>query len=437
MSDVSFTFDPRGFERGTQAAAKSFDKLNAVMSGFAKGFSHKMSTAVAFGMAKVDLAIGAAKKAWGWIKQGVPELTQVFGAAGEIFRRNFFFPIRQMLLPYLQKVLDWTRQHRAMFVQWGATAANVLRVIIQFGEHLFQLFKGIALTVRDIFEKFFGLRVGAFAQNFNLIIAKIGITGAFLGHILGSMQTGIERILRTALPPLLKLLKSVAGLAWNALTGFIKGLKDTPGLGKAFKGLADAIGRLGVALGASGTQNGIYRMFKWLGGKVGYAAIDVLDLVTTALDTISGLIRVLNGQKVNWKGIFGEAMNIPLVKGARNVGTTVSNNYERLLEKGLSKIPYIGPKLAMWARKDYQATMPKGQKWVQDAIITPRGEIVRTSPEDYLYATKNPQMLGGVNVQVNVTVTEGSARQAGVNIATGIQQTLREHLRNRMVGQGR
>ncbi len=67
---------------------------------------------------------------------------------------------------------------------------------------------------------------------------------------------------------------------------------------------------------------------------------------------------------------------------------------------------------------------------VNDAIITPNGDIIRTNPSDYLIATKNPSALmgggaGGMTLNVNITggmVTEDIARQVGKIIVREIKQ---------------
>ena len=51
---------------------------------------------------------------------------------------------------------------------------------------------------------------------------------------------------------------------------------------------------------------------------------------------------------------------------------------------------------------------------VNDAIITPRGEVIETSPDDYLFATKNPQSMGVVQPRINFTVIDN----AGVKVET-------------------
>jgi hypothetical protein len=65
---------------------------------------------------------------------------------------------------------------------------------------------------------------------------------------------------------------------------------------------------------------------------------------------------------------------------------------------------------------------------VQDAIITPNGDIIRTSPADYLIATKNPgSLMGGsgssnINVTINGgMITEDVAKQIGKIISRQVK----------------
>ena len=51
---------------------------------------------------------------------------------------------------------------------------------------------------------------------------------------------------------------------------------------------------------------------------------------------------------------------------------------------------------------------------VNDAIITKSGQVVQTSPDDYIFATKNPQSMGAnysVSPQINVSVTNNTGAQ--------------------------
>lgn len=67
---------------------------------------------------------------------------------------------------------------------------------------------------------------------------------------------------------------------------------------------------------------------------------------------------------------------------------------------------------------------------VDDAIITPKGDIVKTNPADYIVATKNPgEMAGGSNITVNINGGTYLDRNAGEQLAEILSQTLRRKLR--------
>lgn len=51
---------------------------------------------------------------------------------------------------------------------------------------------------------------------------------------------------------------------------------------------------------------------------------------------------------------------------------------------------------------------------VNDAVITPKGDVIQTSPDDYLFAMKHPQSMGAVQPKINFTVIDN----AGVRVET-------------------
>ena len=68
---------------------------------------------------------------------------------------------------------------------------------------------------------------------------------------------------------------------------------------------------------------------------------------------------------------------------------------------------------------------------VNDAVLRPDGTIVETSPEDYLFATKNPAALAGgnggvvINITGNTLLSENSAREIGDLMASQFQRLIR------------
>lgn len=80
------------------------------------------------------------------------------------------------------------------------------------------------------------------------------------------------------------------------------------------------------------------------------------------------------------------------------------------------------------ARKGNTAEVARVQtkfKSVNDAIITPKGDIISTHPEDYIIATKKPQNLGGggpvINITGNTLLSEDVARQIGNQIISRLK----------------
>ena len=67
---------------------------------------------------------------------------------------------------------------------------------------------------------------------------------------------------------------------------------------------------------------------------------------------------------------------------------------------------------------------------VNDAIISPNGDIISTHPDDYLIATKNPGSLGGgsgvvINIQGGNFLSENVAMELGDVIIERLQQQFR------------
>jgi hypothetical protein len=147
---------------------------------------------------------------------------------------------------------------------------------------------------------------------------------------------------------------------------------------------------------------GTFNIGKWLGKNIADFIVGKIDAVK---DMWSWFTQNLFGDdKIDintqvWGFIKG------LFKGGINVGTTVWNWF-----KGLFKGSLLGG--------DNGSTSS-----MEDGIITPNGDMIRTSPNDYLIATKTPSSLfggsgGSGSSNINVTInggliTEDVARDIG------------------------
>jgi prophage DNA circulation protein len=66
---------------------------------------------------------------------------------------------------------------------------------------------------------------------------------------------------------------------------------------------------------------------------------------------------------------------------------------------------------------------------VNDAIISPKGDIITTHPDDYIIATKNPKSLGGGG-GVNITITGNTLldSRGAEQIGEMLMKTLRRNV---------
>jgi hypothetical protein len=69
---------------------------------------------------------------------------------------------------------------------------------------------------------------------------------------------------------------------------------------------------------------------------------------------------------------------------------------------------------------------------VQDAIITPGGQVIQTDVADYLFATKNPGALaggGGGSITINIQGGNYLDSQGANMIATALARQIQTQLR--------
>lgn len=137
------------------------------------------------------------------------------------------------------------------------------------------------------------------------------------------------------------------------------------------------------------------------------------SLVKLANLIIDNPLTESDTSKANWKELEGQRVAL-INKWNRSRG--VPNLQERnaeildLIQKAKAK--YQAGELRKGAYNDYVKTFSRWysgdlkEYQVNDAVITKRGDIVKTSPQDYIFATKNPQALAsGGNYTININAT--------------------------------
>jgi phage-related protein len=336
----------------TSSKQKTAKETNAVAAtqqkqGFLMNASLTKLVAV-WGLVKG--AIGSAKAAL----MAMPEIGQTFKIAGDIMMRNFLQPIRQTLLPLLNKILKWVADNRAKFVEWGSFVLNIIETVIgvvkQFVELLTVAFKSFSETMKGVF--------GDFSQSFGdiirLLITKIAATFVFLmvllepifkvlGKLIGFIVIGIKGILSgiakqvsfvmsavnglieaivelfdnilggaddaksffTFMEKIGQLIAVVFGVAVRWITlgvkligqfiaGFKEGFSFIEGIGDAFDELIQVFKEIGDALGLMSEEGSIIMdIFKGIGKVIGFLVGMFVKLIVKGLTIFLKIIKFL------------------------------------------------------------------------------------------------------------------------------------------------
>lgn len=179
MSDVSLTFDNKMFLKALDEVSQKMDSISKGSMKSAEKLS-KGASISAMSFLKVNAVLGLVKSGISKIAANIPELGKTFSIAGDIITRNLLWPLRKQLVPYLQKFLNWVRDHRAMFVRWGAALANVFQVIVQGVKAAINIIKPFIDMIMKFVNKLFGGLGTSFDKTINMIIFKIAAVGVFL-----------------------------------------------------------------------------------------------------------------------------------------------------------------------------------------------------------------------------------------------------------------
>lgn len=185
----------------------------------------------------------------------------------------------------------------------------------------------------------------------------VGLFATFLDAVFPGWEESLQKIWET-ITNIWNRIKETAVIVWTAIKEFfikvIKTIIDP--VVEAFQGLKDFFSTLWEFIKAGFTEavNKIKAVLQPL--------IDFIDNILNKLSKIGNAIGGFGGR----------------------VGNAVSGFFSNIVDRGQSVVG------------------------VNDAVISPGGQIVTTHPDDWLIATKNPQSLGQGGGSVNVTITGNS-----------------------------
>jgi len=300
VEDVGFTFDPKPFLNGLNQVSGGLQKLE---KGIGKAF-----TAAALKVAAIGLAV---KGAFSVMKQYIPEIGKSFEFAKDIFFKNFFWPIRQYIAPMLQKMLDWVRDHRALFVKWGGTVVSIFKIVTTFAKGVWSILMAIVNAIKPFIQNFFK---GGLADMVNLLLTKLAVLVSWITQ-------GIATLINQAKGPLgeiFGLMSDIVGQVWK----FVKHLFTANAQGKSirdvFKNVAEAIG---------------------LAFKVVLEIVDKLlaginaSQLTDAMTPINGVAAALKGLMKSLDDLFSS-------KGGGNFVEWIGHNFGNEIQQSLLMVAY-------------------------------------------------------------------------------------------------
>lgn len=361
MDDLELTFNEMAF-------IKSIDNINKALTGMsntALGVSKKLSdkfgnfsekrkkdtkeqkkedtsyfnstSNLIGGLTKRVLGLGAAYLGIRQIMRYLPEIGKTFSIAGDIVMRNLLWPLRRELIPLLQKLLDWVRDHREMFVRWGQVIANVFRMVKGWVMIVINTFKTMYNAFMKAWEGFFGKSKKSIFEWINVFIFHLTV-----------IMIGLQTLLMPVFEKIGKLFGQIAVLAH----GFITGLAQ--GLGQIMSPLDDLVDLLKdifdtFDLGSEDLK-GLYDAFVIFGDFLGTTFVAAIQFVVSTLRVlwttikglgqgIKGIVEVLTGDLAGAKETFKsmvETFKTGYSKGAegyKKIGTRYKEFGERSLER--------------------------------------------------------------------------------------------------------
>lgn len=313
MDDVELTFNPDSFIQG-------INKITTAMNGFENKTKEKgekvnkttegmSSFMVAKGMIIANMMMGIFNKVFNFIKTGLPEIGRSMSIASGIIQRNLLWPLRKEMAPMLQHMLNWVRDHRAMFVRWGGTLVNIFRAVVVVMKGFINMWKALISPIAEKMKSLFGNVAGGISDVFNIVLFKI---------------TAVVMFLQVAFTPLITKIGDLIAWTIGLVASFFQGFSDgISGISGPFMDLLNQFQSLLDLLTLSdGQSDSLYQSFKVLGDFVGtvlYSAISGLaQIIDGLVNSVKNVVDGISWAKAKLTGTASEADAIAEKMDKRN-----------------------------------------------------------------------------------------------------------------------
>lgn len=396
--EAKFPFDVKGFQKAVDQMSESVSSMETKLNKFGSTMQKSVSKGIMFATAKIGLLVKGFKS----VMKNMPEIGQAFKIAGDIMSKEFFFPIRQQIMPYLQRMLDWVRDHRALFAKWGQAVADVLKTVIDVGKTLYNTFKDVVEILTNSLQKGLGTSFKSLDEFVSVLQVKIAFVTLLIGNAVKAMvekiaptfeyivEKGSEILkffaslvsswltlngngdsLITVLDKVYQVFDKIVHIIGDSLAGFFEGLiPPLKNLMTPIDNITDSFLRLLNIFGED-DNSGLKTVFKWLGSFVGNALVIAFEELAWAIDTVVVGIQTL-------------------AQSGKLLTDLFSGNWSKLGEDWkATKDIFKGYGERTSATGQRQVDAFKGMFSIDDGIITKKGQIIKLNPDDNIYAFKN------------------------------------------------
>jgi len=281
-SDVTLTFNNAMFLKGLDEISKKLGDLTSHTEKSAQKMSSGVSMS-AMSFLKINAALSIAKMGISKVMSNIPELGRTFQIAGDIITRNFLWPLRQQLMPYLQKFLNWVRDHRAMFVKWGGVLSSVFNIVVTGIKAAINILKPFYEAAMKFFKGIFGGTADSIDKIANMILFKISAVMVYLEAVLKPAMTHIANIALKIAEAIKSFVEGIAE-AYEAIGGFGPEMTD---LLEALSKLSDSLFGAGEGWKTFGKIIGFFVLtpIKFLLSVLG----GIVDMISMIIDLTSGM----------------------------------------------------------------------------------------------------------------------------------------------------
>lgn len=293
--DLAFTFDTDLFTNGIKKITRGMDSMQTSATTVARGISKGFNVVIA----KLAVIKGAFMSIKSSLNQ-MPEVGKAFGIAKNVFLKNLLYPLRKEIMPLLQKMMDWVRDNRTLFVKWGQTIANVFRSAISGFKTLLGWARSITKTLFGFINDMFGTTIKSFDDLLNIVSFKIALVVEFLKLLarpimdaLGPLTDMLKNTLLVVLEGVVSLFGKIARFVVEIGTSFTEGfVKGITGIEGPLKKIFDAMGGIvDLLFTGEGPLKFWKDVFEGLGYVIGTTIKLAFEGIAIVLETIEIVIQ--------------------------------------------------------------------------------------------------------------------------------------------------